>query len=313
MESVKGYIDINKILNIEGISDITEIDKLKEILDGNPDVEIESYDYYLKQIVFSFWDKGTKYYFKYTYNENIFNELVVEEIAKDMGIECLSYRLAKLGNFEGLISENFKKDKARYFTGREILMDCYGNDFHDESRVYSERNNLLDIWGSLEHRYNGRNNFREIVFKLVYKLIKILILDMMVGQYDRHSCNWGIVEYDNGDVDIQILYDNMRSLYYEPESAQLLLTVDDWSYAGLGINLDKFINGSSSYFGDMLRDNLWVIGRENVLKIFERIEEKTGSIFSEEMKTYYGELLNRYYTFIKDKIYNNGKKLKNEC
>ncbi len=310
MESVNGFIDINRVLKIEGSSDITEIDKLKEILEGKTGVEIESYDYYLKQIVFSFWDKGTKYYFKYSYNENIFNELIVEEIAKDMGIECLSYRLARLGNFKGLISENFKKDKEKYFTGREILMDCYGNDFHDESRVYSEKNNLLDIWIALEQRYKERDNFREIVFKLVYKLIKILILDMMVGQYDRHSCNWGIVEYDNGNVDIQILYDNMRSLYYEPENAQLLLTVDDWSYAGLGINLDKFINESSSCFVDLLKDNLWVISRENVLKILKRIEEKTGIIIREEMRTYYGELLNKYYTFIKDKIYNNCKKLK---
>lgn len=52
-------------------------------------------------------------------------------------------------------------------------------------------------------------------------------------------------------------------------------------------SLESFQKVSNENYVDIIKNKLWVIGEENLNKVFERIEKKTGYPMLEERKEYY--------------------------
>ena len=109
MDRINGFIDVDKLLDIprKEIYDVTEL--LKFILKNNNTVKICKRRMNA-QFVFSFVYNGETYYFKFDSLVSPCNELMFYYL----GIDSVSYDIAKLGVYEGVISKDFKEKGAKY-------------------------------------------------------------------------------------------------------------------------------------------------------------------------------------------------------
>ena len=288
MERINGFIDVDKLLDIpkKEIYDVTEL--LKFILKNNNTVKICKRRMNA-QFVFSFDYNGETYYFKFDSLVSPYNELMFYNLALDMGIDSVSYDIAKLGVYEGVISKDFKVPGAKYISGRKILNINHG-------QYFNKYNTLYDIWADLEDYFKDRSDRQDIVAKLMDKLVRIFIFDLLIGQEDRHPDNWGIVKYPNGEVDLQINLDNSRGLVDHPIMVKHQLRMDQ-DFMFTEDMIEKFQIVSSDEFSSILPNYLWVISRENILKTFVKIETQTGTVMPEELKNEYLKKFLIYYDF----------------
>ena len=297
MERINGFIDINKLLDLpkKEIYDVTEL--LKFLLKNNKTVIVRKRRMN-SQFVFSFDYEGETYYYKFDSLANPYNELIFSFIAADLGIDSLKYDIAKLGVYEGVLSKNFKVPGVKYISGGKLLQKFHGN------KDYGDYNNLEDIWADLEEYYQDKPNMLEIVSKLMEKLGRIFIFDLLVGQEDRHPNNWGIVEYPDGNVDLQINLDNARGLIDHPMMVRIQLPMSrDKMYVEDMVS--KFQNISSEEFSSLLPNFLWAISEENILKIFARIESMTQCPMPADIKRDYLLKFQIYYDYYEEILKEN--------
>lgn len=272
MKRVDGFLVLDEIIGLKAIPNLENIEYLEAFFNENANVKVVK-SYYNRQIVLSFEHEGKKYFWKYDKLINPYNELVAAEIAEDLKMPHVSYDLACIGMAKGIISQDFKISNADYIEGEKILQDQY------ELSYWTPHNNLDDIWYALEYRYSKEKNMQEIVGNIMMKLVQIFIFDVLTGQNDRHSSNWGLVEQDGKMPDLQILYDNAHilNLNYIPTISKVALQTYGNQEPYLKDNLLSFLCDSSTEFIQMLYDSLWVINEKNLRSIFERIETKIGN------------------------------------
>lgn len=285
MKRIDGFIDIDELLKLK-IPEMLRferyeklIERLKNVPNFNVVKSETNYHYDNPLFVLRFEINGRLYYFKQDLASIPYYELVAEEIAHDLNLKCVSYDLAKLGRYNGVISENFKQDGAKYIMGEKLLKDFYKHN----SFSLNSHNNLMNIWHVLETRYKDRNNMQEIVQNLMNGLVKLLIFDMITGQNDRHCGNWGIVEYQDGRVELQPIFDNSRMFLKLPSSHRLELTTEDDNYY-LEDVLTNLYNVSTDEVKSFLLGSLWVINEDNIDNIIRRVEKKIACDMPDNIK-----------------------------
>ena len=64
--------------------------------------------------------------------------------------------------------------------------------------------------------------------------------------------------------------------------------------------IQEFLSVSSSEFSDILPNYLWVIGEENINKIFKLIEEQINCEIPPNIKRYYINVFSINYNFFKN-------------
>lgn len=257
---------------------------------------------FCSKLVFSFSLNGEAYYFKYDSETLNYYELIIEEICHIHNIDCVDYQLAQLGNCHGVISKDFKDPEAHYISGFTLLKeggyldnsnitDSDNEDEMDtsldENWLRKKHNNLESIWNAIEKRYKDRSNRQEIVEKLMGKIVDMFIIDLIFAQCDRHVENWQIVEYKDGRVDLQAIYDNDRIMMDYPSKSWLSMTVRPYEEPeddSLKANIEYFIKDSSSEFTDLLLNRLSILENENIEEVFRRIKTKTGCSIPKTIK-----------------------------
>lgn len=290
MARKEGFVEVDEMLKEIGVNTM-----ITRTIKESPLVNVIHDEPY--SLVFSFDYHGETYYYKFTDYKEIspYNELIAEELAHDFGIPCVDYDLAVLGDIrEGNISKDYKRPDANYLTGQDILYSFYsktmnfGDSFLDENRY----NSLENIWDALEYRYQLHPDKREVVRSLMEKLVNIYLFDVLVCQSDRHSGNWMIEEKEN-NIDIAPIFDNERLYpdlycYYPGINVEFCeddpcKIEDDLLYK----SLESFKKVSNENYLNIIKDKLWIIGEENLNKVFERIEAKTEYPMPEGKKKYY--------------------------
>lgn len=289
MVRVNGFIDINQMLEEIGV----DVSSWKNVR-SNPNVSL--LDHSSSDIAFSFVYHGIKYFYKGNIGKwyNPYNELLISELAKDFGIPCVDYDLAIFGDIKGTISLNYKEEGKIYISGEDIFKETWGIGPLDAEQF----NNLENIWDVLECKYQDYPNKRTIIRSLVEGIISIYLFDILTYQLDRQSFNWEIVESSEG-VSVAPLFDNER-IY--PESSRLVSLRVDSDIAPVDLDLEdsldeslenaynsisRFLATSSEEYRNIIFDKLWIIGEENLNKVFERIEAKTKYPMPEDIKQYY--------------------------
>ena len=137
-------------------------------------------------------------------------------------------------------------------------------------------NSLQGIWASLEYRYINHPNKIEIVKSLMDQIVNIFIFDILMANADRHELNWGIVE-EQDKIYVQPLYDNERILIFDSD-IRLLPHIDNESsfnseYESVVRKMVlEFITISGSEYLDWLKEKLFLINKENIEKIFSKVE-----------------------------------------
>lgn len=286
MKRIDGYVDLDYLLNLK-IPKMPELEKYKKLKKRMKDVKgfkiIKEEDFYLYDnnlFVFSFEIDGKKYFFKYDYESVPYYELIASEIASEIGLTTVQYDLAKLGKYRGTISLNYKKEGTKYISGEELLKDFYMLDpyrklYYDYKDFFNmmHHNNLIDIWHALENRYRNRKDMPEIVKNLMEKLVKLQVFDLITGQNDRHIENYGIVEYADGSVDLQPIFDNSRMFLEHPSNHDLVLHPEKDYYKLKDVS--KYLyNVSDADIQNYILGCLWVISEKNIINIISRVESK---------------------------------------
>lgn len=237
-----------------------EIDKL--------DITIEN----LNKNIKVFFYNGKKYYFKKCKKiDEVYNELIAEEIAKDYGINHVHYDLASYNGFIGVISEDFIKDN-NYTSINDILTKFYKTDIE-------KHNNLEDIWCVLDYLYKNKC----IVSKLMNELVNIFIYDIITGNIDRHVENYGIIE--GGKICFNPIFDNEKILSDDSIIHGIYsIGIDESDYHKYAFEygnndnfIDKFLNLSDELYAILLKEKISIINDENIDIILNKVENRIKS------------------------------------
>lgn len=158
--------------------------------------------------------------FKYTKSDKT-TEHVSEKLASNLagllGIECAKIEIGKYNSRIGSMSYLINTKTEILIEGIYLINKKYPN--YDSLTMYD---NVIEEYYSLEmileslDEYNLRNDF-----------LKILILDFLIGNTDRHQNNWAVLECGNS-IRICPIYDNGSSLccYFKEENLDFYLGND---------------------------------------------------------------------------------------
>lgn len=298
MQRNDGFIVLDDILNIpEDKMDIfpNNIMQLHRMLSLNGDVAIVKWNE--PKIVFRFYYDGKYYYFKYVPYNMLFNELIYEEICKCLKIEVTSYDIASIGNYKGVISQDFRKEGVNYIDGG-ILLESAGFKSDDEENAL-KFNTIEYIHKALYKRYKNSPYYKECLKVVMSKLVNMLLADILTYQVDRHYKNWQIVEYKDEKFDLVPPFDNGMLTDFHPTFACFALAIHNQINGT--IHEKQLIEDFSTTYGkEVLEESLWVIGQDNLEKIVARIEEKIGCKVDESIKENYRERFMKIYNHLEN-------------
>lgn len=256
MNRVNGYIILDDFLDEEEMENEEFQSSIKSLKEGK----------------LNFWfylDNEQRVFFKLC-GGNEFNELVVEEILKELGISCAHYDLAIFNGIKGVISYDYKKGGVKYTKGYDILKEYYdyleaNNKFKDllpgekipleEDKLLKPYNRLDIIWDALYYHYRDKENVYDIVKKLMQEMVQKRNVDLLLVNNDDHPYNWEIME-DGEEISLSPYYDSTRCF----ETDYPLLQTSYGNFGNIKEDLEEYFRVSSE---------------ENVIefiKLYEKIE-----------------------------------------
>ena len=213
---------------------------------------------------------GETFYYKDS-GIGAYKELVIDELAKDFGLNCAEYDLASFSYRCGLISKDLNRGNDQFIPMSELLSEFYHTSNYRTLRQY---NNLDDIGVMLEQKFDYPTSKR-----LIEQLNVLYIFDIIVGNSDRNCTNYGI-QYHDGELNIMIL-DNELSMDSD------VLFMNEYQ---LKRSRGKDDLADISY--SAVQDYLKLVSNENLDDIFGRVERKIQSTINEgiksEFKTFFG-------------------------
>ena len=164
-------------------------------------------------------------------------ELIICNIAKYLGVESVNYLVAKKGADLYLVSENFMRDGEKFVDGYELLENYKArHNIEDSSHLPGEKlNNLIDI-GTMFNE-----NFPFDSSKLLQGLTDIFSVDIIFGNCDRQSPNWGTIQSPDY-VRLAPMYDGKWCFSNLPP---LLLVSEDDRGKSVEAIVEHFLNTAS--------------------------------------------------------------------
>lgn len=221
-------------------------------------IQCDSY-YYDKNKIFI---ENELYYFKYVSNiTNTYNELIASEIAKQFGIKCASCDIGTIDNNIVILSKDFVKNK-RFIKMEDILKEIYKV---EDTDLY---NNIEDVSYALKEKYS--KDFKD-------NLIKMFLFDVLIGNGDRHSQNYGILVSDK-TITLSPIFDNEEMLgndFLFENIYSLGVNRQDYYASSLGSYhiLEKFLDSEDDYLF-FINKRKEIINRENIEKILKNVEKR---------------------------------------
>lgn len=182
-----------------------------------------------------FYEYNGKIY--YCRKSMTYYELIICSIAKYLGVESVDYLLAKKGNDLYLVSESFMRDGERFVDGFELLEEYKArHNIEDYSHLPGEKlNNLTDIAIILEESIPFDS------LQLMQGLTDIFSLDVILGNCDRQSPNWGTLQASEY-VRLAPMYDGKWSFSTLPP---LLLVSEEDRGKSVEAIIEHFLNTAS--------------------------------------------------------------------
>jgi hypothetical protein len=202
------------------------------------------------------------YYFKYVSNiSNIYNELIAEEIAKEFGVKNAVTDIGTIDNNIVILSKDFVKNK-KFIKMEDILKEVYQV---SDTDLY---NNIEDVSYALKKKYG--KDFKD-------DITKMFLFDVLIGNGDRHSQNYGVLETDK-TVRLAPIYDNEEMLgsdYLFENIYSFGVNRQDYYASSLGTYhiFEKFLDSNDDYTF-FINKRKEIINRDNVEKILTNVEKR---------------------------------------
>lgn len=247
-----------------------------------------------------FWlkDNDKKFLFKRVnaFDLNKWGDLIVMELAKEVGIDCAIYRPAVFNGETGFITESFLKNNEKLINAKELMDLEIKNNFSDKitnkiKKLCSQSNSRWrpDIYMSLNNYVDMIEIIDTNIFlsdlekeRIKISLKKLLCFDLITLQSDRHPENYGIIKKDNG-YEFSPLYDNDASFCLG--SKNILKKIEKYIYDVPRAKnyrediLEMYHNFNSAF---SYRDNDYLTGKygENKIVINKKIRTSVDDIIS---------------------------------
>ena len=149
-----------------------------------------------------------------------FREIVTEFIMNKMAEKITLTNASSLGKIEKnpvFVTESFIDGKKNCLVhGVEIFRKLHGDDREidavQKSRKLQKKFYTLENIGKILKTY-----YRESHFQMLKAFYKMILVDAWLGNQDRHSENWGVIERKNGKRENAVLaplFDTSRGLFW---------------------------------------------------------------------------------------------------
>lgn len=253
-------------------------------------------------------------------NNDFLQEKLGESVAELLNIEHAKYYRYEnsLEDIDVIISENLH-DKGEFIEFYELLKDSkkYNENKFDDAKFSLS---LYEIWDILEDTYNNTE-------QLMKDVIKVYIMDMIMLNFDRHYCNWGILTqdgknkiaiFDNGhflnpesrNVIHSYFNETERTKAEKEDEIDTLYDFDNMKYISVSINdIKKFVKESSEEFIEELETIISKLNNKYIEKEIEKLEKEYNDKISYKENVL---LSNFIINGISEAIENNKDKIDNQ-
>lgn len=218
---------------------------------------------------------GHKYFIK---ENDCLSELLGEYLANILGIRCAHYEHLNILNSNFVISPDL--NEIGKFTPTDIL-----------TGTSNFKNSLPYFINLIAFRYNVTD-----IEELQRKLITIFLYDILFLNNDRYPKNWGIIESENGDIDIVIL-DN-SNIFNNDTPPLMSSSLDSDSILSLEENLETFLSVYGIEGAELLREMLNKIPPEYFSELIVNVETRY-QVKIKKKKTYKYLYRNNYANVLK--------------
>lgn len=140
------------------------------------------------------------------YEQPAYNEVIANLICKKLGAKCAEYNI--VGKKNVVISDNNGNNTRKTSVFVSSKNFCEKDKMFvpaDYLRIITEKNNVRDLIDIIRNENPDVYN----------DFLKMLVLDFIIDNKDRHSENFGFEFDENGKMNFATIFDNGNSLYYD--------------------------------------------------------------------------------------------------
>lgn len=168
----------------------------------------------------------------------VYAELIMEELAKQVGLDCAHYDIINFNGKKGVISKNVldrNKNESMYTIRSIIGEDAMPNDSID----------IAEVWNSIKKFASMEDNIsKEKAQKAFLDVAKIAIFDTYTMSNDRHSENISLIYGNDAQEGTTIfkvapLFDNECSLMLDKPVEEIDEMLSDKKYFNDMVNLQE--------------------------------------------------------------------------
>jgi hypothetical protein len=252
-----------------------------------------------------------------SYSNSPFSEYVSCHIAESCG---LSVQRTMLGKFRGKIvvaCEDFMQDYPPGYQLQEFKQ--FENSFLEDVPI--GRTPYLETLNAIFQRHPRLERIRAQAKKRYWDTF---VLDSLIGNFDRHSGNWGyIVNLNSDDIELAPIYDCGSSLFSELDDAAIESELENkehmrnrlYQYPTAALIIDGKNNKKAKYH-EVLCDDTNQPCAESLKDIYPRIDiDKIANIIndtpllSEVRREFYKRVIRDRYDMILTPAYRKKKRV----
>lgn len=138
-------------------------------------------------------------------------EKIAAEVAALLEIPCARVELAIFQGEQGSATQSFASVSKELLHGNQVLNSTFSADDVREWNFHLADHTLGNIWVALDRTFEAEDD----VIEAKRQLAGYLVLDAVVGNTDRHSENWGVLQSQDDSrriVGLAPSYDHGSSL-----------------------------------------------------------------------------------------------------
>ena len=117
-------------------------------------------------------------------------EKIAAEVAGLLGIPCAKVELAMFQGAQGSSTESLTSESKELLHGNQVLNSTLSADDVREWNFHLADHTLENIWFALDRTFEAEDD----VIDAKRQLAGYLVLDAVIGNTDRHSENWGVLQ-----------------------------------------------------------------------------------------------------------------------